>query len=78
MEMSKSVDDLLTSQSIGGHRFLNVKMLDAKSVSSLNRIISNPFFNRGVTVEEQKAQTQDRFFRGRQIAFMIYGRYSEY
>ena len=47
------------------------EVLDAKTASSLKRIISKPFFNRRLSLEEQKAQTQDRFLRRRQIAYMI-------
>ena len=46
-------------------------MLDARIVSSLNKIIQNSYFKK-VSLEEQKAQKQDRFLRGRQIAYMIY------
>ena len=47
-------------------------MLDAKIASALNRIIHNSHFKKKVSLEEQKAQQEDRFLRGRQIAFMIY------
>ena len=71
VEVAKSVDHLVTSQSIRGHRFPNFEMLDAKIASALKRIISNPYFGR-IRLEEQKAQTQDLFLRGRQIAHMSY------
>ena len=45
-------------------------MLDAKIASARNKIIQNSQFKVGL--EEQKAQKEDRFLRGRQIAFMIY------
>ena len=47
-------------------------MLDAKIASALNRIIQNSQFKKKVSLEEQKAHEEDRFLRGRQIAFMIY------
>ena len=47
-------------------------MLDAKIASALNKIISSSHFKKYVSLEEQKAQKEDRFLRGRQIAFMIY------
>ena len=47
-------------------------MLDAKIASALNKIIQNSYFKKKVSLEEQKAQKEDRFLRGRQIAFMIY------
>ena len=46
VEMVESVDDLKTSQSIGGHRFPNVEMLDAKIASALKKIITNPCFKK--------------------------------
>ena len=48
------------------------EVLDAKIASALNRIIHNSHFKRKVDLEEQKAQKQDRFLRGRQIAYLIY------
>ena len=46
-------------------------MLDAMIASALNKIIQNSHFKKKVSLEEQKAQKEDRFLRGRQIAFMI-------
>ena len=43
-----------------------------KTASALNRIIHNTRFKREVSLEEQKAQKEDRFLRGRQIAHLIY------
>ena len=39
---------------------------------ALNKIIHNSHFKRRISLEEQKAQKQDRFLRGRQIAYLIY------
>ena len=50
----------------------NFEVLDARIASALNRIIHNSHFKRGISLEEQKAQKQDRFLRGRQIAYLIY------
>ena len=47
-------------------------VLNAKIASALNRIIHNSHFKRKVSLEEQKAQIEDRFLRGRQIAYLIY------
>ena len=38
----------------------------------MNRIIHNTQFERKVSLEEQNAQKEDRFLRGRQIAYLIY------
>ena len=48
------------------------EVLDARIASALNRIIHNTEFKRMVSLEEQKAQKEDRFLRGRQIAYLIY------
>ena len=50
-------------------------MLDARIAriaSALNKIIQNSHIKKKASLEEQKAQKEDRFFRGRQIAHMIY------
>ena len=47
-------------------------MLDARIASVLKKIIQNSCLKKQVSLEEQKAQNEDRFLRGRQIAFMIY------
>ena len=72
VEMVELVDDLKTSRSIGGHRFPNLEILDAKIASALDKIIMNSYFKKNVSLEEQKAPMEDRCLRGRQIAFMIY------
>ena len=50
----------------------NFEVLDAKIASALHRIIHNAHFKRKVSLEEQQAQKQDRFLRGRQSAYLIY------
>ena len=50
----------------------NFAVLDARIASALNRIIHNSHFKRRISLEEQTAQKQDRFLRGRQIAYLIY------
>ena len=47
-------------------------MLDAKIATSLKKIIHNSNFRKKVRLEEQKAQKDDRFFRGRQSAYLNY------
>ena len=73
VEIATLIDDLVTSQSIEGTDFPDFEMQDAKIASALRRIISSTSFRRRVSVEEQRAKEQNRFFRGRQIAYMIYG-----
>ena len=67
VEMVDSVDDLMSSSSIRGIQMPNFEVLDARIASALNRIIHNSHFKRRVSLEEQKAQKQDRFLRERQI-----------
>ena len=50
----------------------NFEVLDARIASALNKIIHNSIFKRRISLEEQKAQKQDRFLRGREIAYLIY------
>ena len=71
VEMVESVDDLKSSCSVRGIRMPDFEVLDAKIASALNRIIQNTHFKKKVSLEEQKAQKEDRFLRGRQIAYMI-------
>ena len=64
--------DLKSSSSIRGISMPNFEVLDARIASALNRIIHNSHSKRRISLEEQKAQKQDRFLRGRQIAYLIY------
>ena len=72
VEMFDSVDDLKSSSSIRGISMPHFEVLDARIASALNKIIHNSHFKRKISLEEQKAQKQDRFLRGRQIAYLIY------
>ena len=72
MEMVDSMDELKSSRSIEGKDFPNFEMLDMRIASALNKIIQNSFFKKKVSLEDQKAQKEDRFLRGRQIAHRIY------
>ena len=72
MEMVDSVDDLKSSCSVRGIQMPNFEVFDAKIASVLNTIIQNSHFKRTISLEEQKVQKEDRFLRGRQIAYLIY------
>ena len=50
----------------------NFEVLDARIASALNRIIHNSHFKRRISLEEQKAQKEDRFVTGRQIAYLMH------
>ena len=58
----------------GQPNFLDFDMLDAMIASALKKLINtHSTFRKRASVEEQRAQNSDRFFfRGRQIACMIY------
>ena len=72
VEMVASVDDLKSSRSFRGTHGPEFELLDARNASALNRIIQNIRFKKKVSLEEMKAQKEDRFLRGRQIAYLIY------
>ena len=72
VELVDSVDDLKSWCSVRGIQMPNFEVLDAKIASALNRIIHNTLFKRKVSLEEMKAHKEDRFLRGRQIAYLIY------
>ena len=71
VELVDSVDELRSSSSIRGISMPNFEVLDARIASALNKIIHNSHFKRKVSLEEQKAQKQDRFLRDRQNAYLI-------
>ena len=66
------MDELRSSSSIRGISMPNFEVLDASIASVLNKLIRNSQFKRRISLEEQKAQKQDSFLRGRQIAHLIY------
>ena len=72
MEMVESVDGPKSSCSIRGTLGPNFEVLGARIASALNRIIQNTHFKKKVSLEEIKAHKEDRFLRGRQIAYLIY------
>ena len=72
VELVDSVDDLRSSSSTRGISMPNFEVLDARIASALNKIIHNSHFKRKISLEELKAQKEDRFLRGRQIAYLIY------
>ena len=72
VEMVASLDELKSSSSIRGVSMPKFEVLDARIASALNKIIHNSYFKRRISLEEQKAQKEDRFHRGRQFACLIY------
>ena len=72
VELVDSVDDLRSSSSTRGISMPNFEVFDARIASALNKIIHNSHFKWKTSLEEQKSQKEDRFLRGRQIAYLIY------
>ena len=71
VELVDSVD-LISSCSVRGIHMPNFEVLDAKIASARNSIIHNSHFKRKDSLDEQKAQKEDRFLRGRWVACLIY------
>ena len=63
VEMVESVDDLKSSCSVRGIRMPDFEVLDAKIASALNKFIQSTRFKKKVSLEEQKAQKEDRFLQ---------------
>ena len=72
VELVDSVDELRSSSSTRGISMPNFEVLDARIASALNKIIHNSHVKMKISLEEQQAQKEDRFLRGRQIAYLIY------
>ena len=72
VEMVESLDELKSSRSVAGKNFFKFRDAGRENCFCLNKIIQNSHVKKKVSLEEQKAQKEDRFLRGRQIAFMIY------
>ena len=61
VELVDSVDESKSSSSILGISMPDFEVLDARIASALNKIIHNSHFKRRISLEEQKAQKEDRF-----------------
>ena len=73
LEAAKSLDDLITLKSITGKDFPDYEELDLMMASALERCYDKQtHFRKKISVEEQRAQKDNRFLRGRQIAYVIY------
>ena len=71
VELVDSVDELRSSSCTRGISMPNFEVLDARIASALNKIIHNSQCKRRISLKEQKAQKQDSFLRGKQIACLI-------
>ena len=72
VEMVESVDDLKSSRSIRGTPGPDFELLFARITLALHKIIQNTRFKKKVSLEDMQAHQEDRFLRGRQIAYLIY------
>ena len=64
VEIATSIDEIMISQSITGRRdFPDYEVLGAMIASALKNTITGVQFRRKVSVEEQRAQKDDRFLR---------------
>ena len=72
MQLVDSVDELKISSSICGISVPNFEVLDGEDCLSTEQNHPQFPFKRRISLEEQKAQKQDSFLRGRQIAYLIY------
>ena len=73
VELTNSVDDLKSSCSTWRTApFFDLELLDARIASALNIMIQNSYLKKKVSLEEHKAQTQDRFLRETQTAYLFY------
>ena len=66
------MDDLKSSRSVRGTPGPDFELLDARTASAFSKIIQNTRFKKKISLEEVKAHKEDRFLRGRQIAYLIY------
>ena len=69
VEMVDSVDDSKSSSSTRGISMPNFEVLDARIASALNKMIHNSHFTRRISLEERKAQKQDRSFVADRLLF---------
>ena len=72
MELVDSVDELRSSSSTRGIQMPNFEVLDARIASAQNKITIILTSKEGSVWRNNKPQKQDRFLRGRQIAYRIY------
>ena len=66
--VANSANDLKTSQSVTGRVYQNVDTLDARVCHSTEKkIVQGANFREKIDLEEQKAQTEDRFLEAHMI-----------
>ena len=78
IETAKSLEELITPKSITGKDFPVHEELDLMMAASLKRCYDkHTHFRKKISVEEQRAQEDNRFLRGTQIAYLKVYRVAE-
>ena len=73
IEAAKSLKDLINPKSITGKDFPDYEELDLMMASALKRCYSKQtHIRKKISVEEQRTHKDNRFLRGRQIAYLIF------
>ena len=73
IEAAKSRDDFITPKSITGKDFPNYEELDLMMATALKRCNDKQtHFRNKISDEEHRVQKDNRFLKGRQIAYLIY------
>ena len=73
IEVAKLLDDLITPNSMPGTNFPDHEELELMMAAALKRCYDKQtHFRKKTSVEEQRARKDNRFLRGRQIAYLIY------
>ena len=72
IEAAKSLDDLITPKSITAKNFPDYDELDLMTAAELKRCYdTQTHFRKKISVEQRRAQKDNRFLRGRQITYLI-------
>ena len=72
IEAAKSMDDFITPKSIAGRDFLDYEEMELVMASALKRCYEKQtHVPQKISVEERRAQKDNRFLRGRHTAYLI-------
>ena len=72
VEIVDSVEIPESSRSSREHHSKNFEMLDARIAPALKKIITNSYFKKGVSLEEQRSKWKTDFFEEGRLLFVIY------
>ena len=72
-EAAKSLDDLITPKSVTGNDFPDYEELDLMMASASKRCYDKQTHHwKNISVDEQRAQKNNRFLRGRHVSYLIF------